>query len=81
MVHGETHKSQVSGKYLKKDEVIYESGKPREKSTGFPVETVFEKMSKSKYNGVDPQSVIEQHGADNTRLFILFKGNFYIINF
>ncbi len=31
-----------------------------------------EKMSKSKNNGVDPQSIIDQYGADTARLFILF---------
>ena len=30
------------------------------------------KMSKSKNNGIDPQAVIEQYGADTVRLFILF---------
>ncbi len=30
------------------------------------------KMSKSKNNGVDPQSIIEQFGADTVRLFIMF---------
>ncbi|KAF9396828.1 hypothetical protein CPC16_006324 [Podila verticillata] len=31
-----------------------------------------EKMSKSKHNGVDPQSLIDQYGADTARLFIMF---------
>jgi leucyl-tRNA synthetase len=31
-----------------------------------------EKMSKSKNNGVDPQALIEQYGADTARLFIMF---------
>ena len=31
-----------------------------------------EKMSKSKNNGVDPQSLIDQHGADTARLFVMF---------
>ena len=30
------------------------------------------KMSKSKNNGIDPQEVIEQFGADTVRLFIMF---------
>ncbi|REL26188.1 leucine--tRNA ligase [Thalassotalea euphylliae] len=30
------------------------------------------KMSKSKNNGIDPQAVIEQYGADTVRLFIMF---------
>jgi leucyl-tRNA synthetase len=31
-----------------------------------------EKMSKSKNNGVDPQALIDQYGADTARLFIMF---------
>ncbi|WP_449412019.1 leucine--tRNA ligase [Pandoraea soli] len=31
-----------------------------------------EKMAKSKNNGVDPQSLIDQHGADTARLFVMF---------
>jgi len=30
------------------------------------------KMSKSKNNGIDPQSVIDNYGADTVRLFIMF---------
>ena len=29
-------------------------------------------MSKSKLNGVDPQALIEQYGADTARLFMMF---------
>jgi leucyl-tRNA synthetase len=31
-----------------------------------------EKMSKSKNNGVDPQSIIDEYGADTARLFMMF---------
>ena len=31
-------------------------------------------MSKSKQNGVDPQQLIERHGADTARLFVMFAG-------
>ncbi len=31
-----------------------------------------EKMSKSKNNGVDPQKMIDQYGADTVRLFMMF---------
>ncbi|WP_303783638.1 leucine--tRNA ligase [Azovibrio restrictus] len=31
-----------------------------------------EKMSKSKNNGVDPQALIDQYGADTARLFMMF---------
>ena len=42
-------------------------------SDGLPVVIGgIEKMSKSKNNGVDPQSMIEQYGADTCRLFMMF---------
>ena len=30
-------------------------------------------MSKSKYNGIDPDSMISIYGADTVRLYMLFK--------
>ncbi|GIZ11577.1 leucine--tRNA ligase [Pseudomonas sp. NCCP-436] len=43
------------------------------KADGLPVEIGgTEKMSKSKNNGVDPQSMIDQYGADTCRLFMMF---------
>ena len=42
-------------------------------SDGLPVEIGgIEKMAKSKNNGVDPQYMIEQYGADTCRLFMMF---------
>ncbi len=53
-----------------------EKGKPLKailKSDGLPVEIGgTEKMSKSKNNGVDPQALIDQYGADTARLFMMF---------
>jgi leucyl-tRNA synthetase len=43
------------------------------KSDGQSVEIGgIEKMSKSKNNGVDPQSMVEKYGADTVRLFSMF---------
>ena len=45
----------------------------RLRSDGQPVEIGgTEKMSKSKNNGVDPQAMIDQYGADTCRLFMMF---------
>jgi leucyl-tRNA synthetase len=53
-----------------------EQGKPLGfflKSDGLPVESGgLGTMSKSKNNGVDPQALIEQYGADTARLFMMF---------
>jgi leucyl-tRNA synthetase len=43
------------------------------RADGQPVETSgIGTMSKSKNNGVDPQALIDQYGADTARLFIMF---------
>jgi len=43
------------------------------KDDGQPVESGgTTKMSKSKNNGIDPQSIIDQYGADTVRLFMMF---------
>lgn len=39
---------------------------------GGRVEVTWEKMSKSKHNGLDPQEVIQQYGVDTVRLYILY---------
>ena len=36
------------------------------------VEVTWEKMSKSKHNGLDPQEVVQQYGVDTVRLYILY---------
>ncbi|MBP9800765.1 MAG: leucine--tRNA ligase, partial [Sterolibacterium sp.] len=39
---------------------------------GTPLEFEMTTMSKSKNNGVDPQAIIDQYGADTARLFMMF---------
>ena len=51
-------KGQITGATLKKDGTVLE----HELTT----------MSKSKNNGVDPQALIEQYGADTARFFMMF---------
>lgn len=41
------------------------------------LDIVWEKMSKSKFNGVEPDQVVEKFGADTTRVFTLFKVRVY----
>ena len=45
--------------------------KPVEKTTKQPLVATWEKMSKSKFNGVEPESVWDEQGIDTTRLLIL----------
>lgn len=69
MVHGRTYRKKDTGAYLTPDELDNASG------STLPDDVVvsYEKMSKSKHNGVEPSGIIEQYGADATRLFVLFK--------
>ncbi|MDR1227760.1 MAG: leucine--tRNA ligase [Azoarcus sp.] len=58
------------------DVVIDGRGRPISatlKTDGLPV-TIggIEKMSKSRNNGIDPQTLIDQYGADTARFFIIF---------
>lgn len=73
MVQGITYKTHQTGKYITYDQIIYKNGECRDKETNEPVNIFYEKMSKSKYNGVDPQVVLGKYGADTARMFILFK--------
>lgn len=73
MVQGLTYKNVQTGKYLTADQVVHNNGEYRDKVTQEPVAIFYEKMSKSKYNGVDPEQVLAKYGADTARMFILFK--------
>jgi len=73
MVCHETYKDQKNN-WLSPEEVFSDSAKkfynkknPEEKIIVGPTES----MSKSKKNTVDPESIIENYGADSVRLFIL----------
>jgi len=71
MVQGKTYKNPTTGKYFAVSAI--DPTNPKDPQTGEPLEVFYEKMSKSKYNGVDPQSVLEKYGVDTARMFILFK--------
>ncbi|MFL5771854.1 MAG: class I tRNA ligase family protein, partial [Flavisolibacter sp.] len=45
-----------------------------EKNHVFYVESMVEKMSKSKYNVVNPDDIIEKYGADTFRMYEMFLG-------
>lgn len=71
MVHHESYKCPEHG-WLYPEEV--EEDNICEKC-GQQVETDVIKMSKSKKNVVDPTELVEEHGADTARLFILRAAN------
>ncbi|MCF8131723.1 MAG: leucine--tRNA ligase [Synechococcus sp. Tobar2m-G35] len=72
MVQGITYRSPSSRRYVPSAAVADPSA-PTDPDTGEALEVFYEKMSKSKHNGVDPGAVIDRYGADTARMFILFK--------
>lgn len=72
MVQAITYKNPNTGKYIAPDQVENPED-PKDPETGDKLQVFYEKMSKSKYNGVDPQGVLAKYGADTARMFILFK--------
>ncbi|KAI8714306.1 Leucine--tRNA ligase [Fusarium sp. LHS14.1] len=74
MVHGKTYINPENGRFLKPDEVdLSDPAQPKVVSSGKLATISYEKMSKSKHNGVDPVGFISQYGADATRAHMLFQ--------
>jgi leucyl-tRNA synthetase len=78
MVQGLTYKNSKTGKYviakdLETGKLLIDPTNPTDPETGEKLQVFYEKMSKSKYNGIDPQEVLAKYGADTARMFILFK--------
>ncbi|ODQ78970.1 hypothetical protein BABINDRAFT_162055 [Babjeviella inositovora NRRL Y-12698] len=73
MVNGKTLLDPQNGRFLRPEELDYVKGAPVIKATGETPRISFEKMSKSKFNGVDPATCIEKYGADAIRAHILFQ--------
>lgn len=63
-----------NGLYVSEDEVEEKDGKYFERKTGEELRSQIDKMSKSKLNGISPDAVIEEFGADSLRLYELFMG-------
>ncbi|MDC3072806.1 leucine--tRNA ligase [Prochlorococcus sp. AH-716-O10] len=72
MVQSAAYKNPITGKYISPTD-IKDITHPKDPKDNSKLEVLFEKMSKSKYNGIDPESVIKKYGADTARMFILFK--------
>ncbi|KIW15857.1 leucine-tRNA ligase [Exophiala spinifera] len=72
MVHGKTFSDPQTGRFLLPGELAADGDRIVMKSTGKVPNVTFEKMSKSKHNGVDPTTAIEKFGADTLRAHILF---------
>ncbi len=63
-----------SGIYVPEEEAEERDGHYFHKGTGEKLKCQIDKMSKSKLNGVTPDEVIEEFGADALRLYEMFMG-------
>ncbi|KAI9371696.1 hypothetical protein BJX61DRAFT_14656 [Aspergillus egyptiacus] len=74
MVHGRTYTDPSTGRFLLPSELdLSNPDKPLIKGTDVTPHISFEKMSKSKNNGVDPTACVSKYGADATRAHVLFS--------
>ncbi|OJJ97347.1 hypothetical protein ASPACDRAFT_33320 [Aspergillus aculeatus ATCC 16872] len=74
MVHGKTFSDPSTGKFLLLSELdLSNPDKPLIKGTQVTPAISFEKMSKSKHNGVDPTGCALKYGADTIRAHVLFS--------
>lgn len=64
------------GGYIPEKEAVEKEGKYFSKATGQELLVQTEKMSKSKLNGISPDEVIDEYGADTLRLYAMFMGPF-----
>ncbi|MDR2902241.1 MAG: leucine--tRNA ligase [Lactobacillales bacterium] len=64
----------ANGKYYYPKDVEKRDNEYYVKGSDTKLETQVEKMSKSRYNVVNPTAVIEEHGADAMRLYLMFMG-------
>jgi len=74
MVMGRSFRVKGSGRYVPESEVEIVNAKKNQavlKETKESVVMTWEKMSKSKLNGVEPSDMFNEYGTDTTRLIIL----------
>lgn len=68
MVTGKTYRDAETGEYLPASEFVSGCGKSQEAAR-----VTWEKMSKSKFNGVSVAGAIAERGADVVRTYVAFK--------
>ena len=73
MVLGATYLDKETGAFLHPEDVERSGAKLVEKATGKEVVEKYLKMSKSKYNGIDPVEVLKQYGSDVVRVAMLMQ--------
>jgi len=73
MIHAHSYRD-ARGKYYYPEQVEERAGAFFVKGTDTEVTQKLEKMSKSRYNVVNPDDMAEEYGADAMRLYELFMG-------
>lgn len=64
----------AGGGYVAPEDVLEKDGKYFQRQTGEELKSQIEKMSKSKLNGITPDDIIDEFGADSLRLYEMFMG-------
>nr|XP_033786211.1 probable leucine--tRNA ligase, mitochondrial isoform X2 [Geotrypetes seraphini] len=72
LIKAKSFKLPSTGQYLKKKDVNFSGSEPVHAVTGEKLEVTWEKMSKSKHNGLDPEEIVQQYGINTIRLYMLF---------
>jgi len=73
MVHARSFRD-AAGRFHYPHEVVERDGEWFTRDGEGPLQSRVEKMSKSRYNVVTPESVVEEFGADSLRLYEVFMG-------
>lgn len=63
-----------NGLYVAPEQVLEKEGQYFLRESGEPLISHIDKMSKSKLNGITPDEIIEEFGADSLRLYEMFMG-------
>ncbi|NXV92676.1 leucine--tRNA ligase, mitochondrial isoform X1 [Calonectris borealis] len=72
LIKNQTFRRTTTGQCLKREEVDLTGTEPVYLKTGEKLQVAWEKMSKSKHNGIDPEELVKEYGIDTLRLYILF---------
>ncbi|XP_066484383.1 leucine--tRNA ligase, mitochondrial [Tiliqua scincoides] len=72
LIKNRTFRLATTGKYLKREEIDFTGPEPVHIKTKENLQVMWEKMSKSKHNGIEPEEIIQKYGIDTVRLYILF---------
>ncbi|CAI5788273.1 probable leucine--tRNA ligase, mitochondrial isoform X1 [Podarcis lilfordi] len=72
IVKNRTFRLATTGQYLKREETDLTGPEPVHMKTKEKLQVMWEKMSKSKHNGIEPEEMVQKYGIDTVRLYILF---------